>query len=109
MHGVEKKNIVVRESAGNNSQLHNTKQIIKLIKKTEGHQSNCDVTSSARKNYQDLQPGSATNQQTAQASQPNISGQVQSSAATYSQRQSNPPATTKSQSKQHFAFSSNGQ
>ena len=40
----DKKQLVVRESLGNNSQLHNTKQIIKLIKKSEGHQSNQDVT-----------------------------------------------------------------
>ena len=31
----EKKHLVVRESVGNNSQLHNTKQIIKLIKKSQ--------------------------------------------------------------------------
>ena len=31
----EKKQLVVRESLGNNSQLHNTKQIIKLIKKSD--------------------------------------------------------------------------
>lgn len=35
---VEKKqNLAVRESGGNSSQLHNTKQIIKLIKKSENY------------------------------------------------------------------------
>ena len=55
----------MRESIGNNSQLHNTKQIIKLIKKSEGHHSNYDVSAGGR---QGLEPQA----QASQFAQPKI-------------------------------------
>ena len=50
----EKAALALRESLGNNSQLQNTKQIIKLIKKAENH-SNYDVTLGSRNPFQQIE------------------------------------------------------